>query len=433
MQSVSTEQLIVSLGAVLLTARLFGRLAQIFAQPRVVGEMIAGIVLGPSFLGTFFPSALARILPDSSVLILNALSQTGLLFFMFIVGLEVDVKKILRQPMPVVLTSNFSILVPFGLGLAFARAIYPEMAGEDTHFLPFGLFLGTAMSITAFPVLARILQERGLLASRLGSLAISCAAVDDVTAWFLLAMLTTWTRSTENWVSAEQRLLLLIAFVVFMLIPVRKGIALLQQRYEDAGGEGVLYALILLMLAASWTTQRLGVHPLFGAFMVGLVAPKQEGPTARMVSQIKSVTLAVLLPIFFALTGLRTRIDSLQSGHLWVIALTVLLIAIAGKFLGASLTAKLTGMSWKDSLGLGVLMNTRGLVELVVLNAGLDLGLLSPVLFTMMVLMALVTTLMTAPLLDYLEIREIRLPRDTLTTAVAFEPKGFGSSSVRKS
>jgi Kef-type K+ transport system membrane component KefB len=419
---VSVEQLILSLGVILLAARLVGRLCQFIGQPRVMGEMIAGIILGPSVLGAFFPSTFARIFPVSSLPTLNALSQIGLLLFMFVVGLEVDLQQIFKQQVSVVLTSNFGILLPFALGLALARVVYPELAAVHMRFFPFALFMGTAMSITAFPVLARILRERGLLSTELGSMAISCAAVDDVTAWLLLAILTAIVRSAADWLRLAQTLLLLSGFIVLMLLPVRRAIAFLQQRYATTGArDAFFFGLILMMLGASWATERLGVHPLFGAFLAGLVVPKQQGLAARTAAHVEAVTLALLLPLFFALTGLRTRVDLLHNQHLWAYALAILLVAIAGKLLGASLTCRFTGKSWRDSLAIGVLMNTRGLVELVVLNAGLELGIISPALFTMMVLMALVTTFMSSPLLELLKISPARTRRDALIKATAHD------------
>jgi Kef-type K+ transport system membrane component KefB len=417
---VSVEQLVLSLGVILLAARTVGWLCQFIGQPRVMGEMIAGIILGPSVLGVFFPSLFARIFPVSSLPTLNALSQIGLLLFMFVVGMEVDLQQIFKQKISVVLVSNFGILVPFVLGLALARLVYPDLAAAQMRFFPFALFMGTAMSITAFPVLARILRERRLLSTELGSMAISCAAVDDVTAWFLLAILTAIVRSAADWLRLAQTLLLLSGFVVLMLFPVRRAIAFLQQRYAASGSrDAFFFGLILLMLGASWTTERLGVHPLFGAFLAGLIVPKRQGLAERTTAHVEAVTLALLLPLFFALTGLRTRLDLLHNQRQWTYALGILLVAIAGKLVGASLTCRFTGKSWRDSLAIGVLMNTRGLVELVVLNAGLELGIISPALFTMMVLMALVTTFMSSPLLKLLKITAGQAQRDPLIKATA--------------
>jgi Kef-type K+ transport system membrane component KefB len=403
---VNIDRLILSIGTILLAARAAGRLFQRIGQPRVVGEMVAGIVLGPSLLGRLFPGAFAYVFPLSSMPGLTGLSQLGLLLFMFVVGLEVDLNRILKQRAAVVLISNFSILVPLALGAGLARVLYPQFAGEQVAFSSFALFMGTAMSVTAFPVLARILKERNLLGTSLGTTAISCAAIDDVSAWVLLALLTAMVHSAQSWHRFAVTLVALIVFVIIMLVPVRRAAHFLESVYRKHGaGVELLAFLVLIMLAASWTTERLGVHPLFGAFMAGLVIPKYERMIAEVVERMESLSLALLLPLFFALTGLRTHIDLLSGGSMWAYTAAIIAIAVLGKLAGAALTAKATGMTWSDSLGLGVLMNTRGLVELVILNAGLDLGILSPTLFTMMVLMALATTFMTTPILIAMKIQ----------------------------
>ncbi len=401
-----TEQLILAIGAILLAARAFGWIFQRIGQPRVVGEMTAGIVLGPSLFGRFLPGAFAYVFPLSSMPALTVLSQLGLLLFMFVVGLEVDLKGILKQRAAVVLISNVSIVLPLALGVGLATVLYPAFAGAQVSFSSFALFMGTAMSITAFPVLARILKERDLLGTVLGTMAISCAAIDDISAWLMLAVLTALVSSGSSWRHFTVKLLLLAGFVAVMLVPVRRAASFFESRYKKNGaGMEFISSLILFMLAASWTTERLGVHALFGAFMAGLVMPKDERMIADVVDRIESLSLALLLPLFFALTGLRTRIDLLTDKSMWGYAAAIIATAVAGKLAGAAFTARATGMSWKDSLGLGVLMNTRGLVELVILNAGLDLGILSPALYTMMVLMALVTTFMTSPILGIMQIR----------------------------
>lgn len=401
----STEQLIISLGTILLATRLFGFLFQRIHQPRVIGEMVAGIFLGPSLLGRFFPSFFAYVFPTSTQPILIALSQLGLILFMFIVGLEVDLKLIVQQGFAVVLTSNLSILVPLALGMGFAATIYPQLAGQGVAFSSFALFMGTAMSITAFPVLARILKERKLLSTELAAVAVSCAAVDDVTAWLLLAILTAMVHSAQSWPRFAVSLICLLAFMIMMLIPVRRVMMFIETYYKgNSSEEGIFFGLILFMFVSSWTTDKLGLHPLFGAFLAGLMVPKRHGLAARTIQRIEPLTLALLLPLFFALVGLRTRIDLLHEGRLGGQAIAIIGIAVLGKLSGAALGGRLTGMGWRNSLALGVLMNTRGLVELVVLNAGLELGILSPALFTMMVIMALVTTFMATPLLDLLKI-----------------------------
>ncbi len=375
--------------------------------------LVAG---GPSLLGRFFPATLDHVFPPSSLPALTALSQLGLLLFMFVVGLEVDLRRVLKQPAAVILTSNFSILLPLALGIGLAKVLYPAFAGEHVAFSSFALFMGTAMSITAFPVLARILKERNLLGTNLGTTAISCAAIDDVSAWVLLAILTAMVHSSQSWTHLGTTLLWLVVFVFCMLFPVRRAATLLEGFYQKhGGGIGFFSILILIMLLASWITERLGVHALFGAFMAGLAMPKNQRLIAEIVEKVESVTLVLLLPLFFALTGLRTRIDLLTGRHLWGYALAIIGVAVLGKFAGAAFGSRATGMAWRESIALGVLMNTRGLVELVVLNAGLELGILSSALFTMMTMMALVTTFMTTPILSAMKvISDVKPPDQSL-------------------
>jgi Kef-type K+ transport system membrane component KefB len=400
----SIAHLLMSIGAIVLATRIFGWLFERMGQPCVVGEMIAGIVLGPSLLGYFFPSVLSYTFPSSTLATLSALSQLGILLFMFIVGLEVDVSRLLKSRVTVVLTSNFSIIVPFLSGVSLARLLYPKFAGAHVSFLHFALFVGTAMSVTAFPVLARILRERGLLGTDLGRIAISCAAIDDASAWLLLAALTAMVRSASDRAVLAMTSLKFLLFVAGMLGPVRWAMAYLETFWKRRGlTPGLLSAVVLLILLSSWTTEQIGVHALFGAFTAGLIMPNIAELVVQLREKIESLTLALLLPLFFALTGLRTRVD-LISKEMWLCTLAIIAIATLGKFLGASVTSYALGMKWKDSAGLGVLMNTRGLVELVVLTVGLDLGILSPVLFTMMVAVALVTTFMATPVLVAMKI-----------------------------
>ena len=399
------DQLILAFGTILLVARVLGWVFQRIGQPRVIGEMTAGILLGPSFFGRFFPGAFHYVLPSSSFPAITVLSQLGLLLFMFVVGMEVDLAHVLKQRAAIILISNASIALPLALGVGLARVLYPQFAGEHVSFAPFALFMGTAMSVTAFPVLARILKERNLIGSSLGTMAIACAAIDDVSAWLLLAVLTAMVRSSSSWHHFGLTLLLLVGFILFMMLGVRRLGPFLESWYEKRGaGVEFLSFLVLFIFSASWTTEKLGVHALFGAFMAGLAMPKNERLLTDVVERIESLSLALLLPLFFALTGLRTRIDLLTGRSALVYGLAILVIAVAGKLAGAALAAKLRGVNWKDSLALGVLMNTRGLVELVILNAALDLGVSSPALFTMMVLMALITTFMTTPILSAMKI-----------------------------
>src|SRR5450432_956121 len=399
------DQLILAFGTILLAARALGWVFQRIGQPSVIGEMTAGILLGPSVFGRFFPAAFHYVLPSSSFPAITVLSQLGLLLFMFVVGLEVDLAHIFKQRAAIVLVSNVSIALPLALGVCLAKALYPQFAGKHVSFPPFALFMGTAMSITAFPVLARILKERNLMGSSLGTMAIACAAIDDVSAWMLLAVLTAMVRSSSNWRQFVVTLLLLIGFILLMLIGVRRLGRFVESWYEKRGaGVEFLSFLVLFIFAASWTTEKLGVHALFGAFMAGLVMPKNERLLTDVMERIESLSLALLLPLFFALTGLRTRIDLLTGRSTIGYGLAILAVAVVGKLAGATLAAKVIGVTWKNSFALGVLMNTRGLVELVILNAALDLGVSSPALFTMMVLMALITTFMTTPILSVMKI-----------------------------
>ncbi len=399
------DQLILAFGTVLLAARVLGWVFQRIGQPRVIGEMTAGILLGPSLFGRFFPTAFHYVLPPSSFPAITVLSQVGLLLFMFVVGLEVDLTHIVKQRTTIVLVSNVSIVLPLALGVGLARALYPQFAGNHVSFAPFALFMGTAMSVTAFPVLARILKERALIGSSLGTLALGCAAIDDVSAWLMLAVLTAMVRSANSWRQFAVTLLLLVAFILFMLLVVRRLGLILESWYEKRGvGIEFLSFLVLFVFAASWTTEKLGVHALFGAFMAGLAMPRNERLLTDLVERIESLSLALLLPLFFALTGLRTRVDLLSGRSALGYMAAIIAIAVTGKLAGAAFAARIIGVNWKDSFALGVLMNTRGLVELVILNAAHDLGVSSPELFTMMVLMALVTTFMTTPILSAMKI-----------------------------
>ncbi|HMK30585.1 MAG TPA: cation:proton antiporter [Terriglobales bacterium] len=401
----STEQLIISVGTILLVARVFGWIFRWLGQPQVVGEMIAGIMLGPSFFGRYWPSAFAHILPPSSFDVLSALSQLGLLLFMFVVGLEVNIENLLKQRTAVVLTSLSSILVPFVVGIVLATKLYPEFGGKQATLLAFALFVGTAMSVTAFPVLARVLKERSLFGTNLGALAISCAAIDDVVAWLLLAILTAIVHSSHNWTQLLVTLFGLALFVVIMLVPVRRAANYVQARRDSQHvGRGSFSILLLIMLAASWTTTWLGVHALFGAFVAGAAMPKEKKFVAQATERIESLTLVLLLPLFFALTGLRTRIDLFTGAQMWGYTILIIGVATVGKLAGATLMSRAASLGWGDSVRLGILVNTRGLVELVVLNVGLELGILSSGLFTMLVIMALVTTFMTTPLLKLTQV-----------------------------
>ncbi|NIG51881.1 cation:proton antiporter [Chitinophaga sp. Cy-1792] len=404
--------LLLQIVVIMLAARVFGKLANKIGQPSVVGETIAGILLGPSLLGWVAPSFSGFLFPSDSLKSLQFLSQIGLAFFMFIVGMEVDLSKIKNKAHDAVMISHASIVVPFFLGVGLAYFIFEAYAPANISFMAFALFMGIAMSITAFPVLARIVQERKLTGTPLGTLAITCAAADDITAWCILAIVVAIAKSTGI-ATAIITIALAIVFVAVMLLLVRPWLKKVIQRQLDKSNEkGAAGIVFLALLLSAWMAEVIGIHALFGAFLAGAIMPVQETIRKIFTDKLQDVSLLILLPIFFAFTGLRTHIGLLTQGHLWAAFGMIMLVAVGGKFGGSTITARLMGSSWRQSVSIGALMNTRGLMELVVLNIGYDLGILSPEIFAMMVLMALTTTFMTGPLLDIVAYSE-RKQHDT--------------------
>jgi len=368
---------------VLATAHLVGIAFHRIGQPRVMGEMLAGILLGPSVLGRVAPDAFTRLFPAEGLGALNALSQIGLILFLFVVGMHVQPHRDRVVARQVLAASAASILIPLALGCLLAIPLHRELA-SDVPIAQFSLFLGAAMSITAFPVLARILTERGMLNSRIGSIAISCAVVNDVVAWCLVAILM--AASASAWLPVVGGLAAYGAAMLFVVRP-------LLRRHPPN-----LATALLLLLASSWATQTLGVHALFGAFVAGLAMPRDT----QLPKIVEPLTSALLLPLFFAFTGLRTSIALVSGARLWLYCAAIIAVAISGKLFGCAFALRARGLPWRESLTVGALVNTRGLIELVILNIGLDRGIISPALFSIMVLMALVTTFMTTPLLAVL-------------------------------
>jgi Kef-type K+ transport system membrane component KefB len=398
--------LFLQMAVVLIAAKLLGAACRLIRQPEVVGEMAAGIFLGPSLAGHIAPGLMQAIFPSSGMGPLYALSQVGLVLFMFVVGLEVRPSELRKSARVVVLASQASIVAPFVCGVAVAMGIYPRL-GAGVPRLAFALFLGAAMGITAFPVLARILADRGLMRTRVGQIALSCAAVDDVSAWCLLAVITVIARPEAGPGGLPLRFLALGAYVLAMLFVVRP----LLRRFLPAAeqpGPGRFAAVMILLLVSVWTTEALAVHALFGAFLAGVVMPGGGLLETGLRERIESLTVALLLPLFFAYNGLRTSIGLLDSAELWATCGLVVVVAIGSKLLVSAVTIRASGISWRESLAVGILVNTRGLVELVILNVGLDLHILSPTLFSMMVIMALATTVMTSPLLDWIYPKRLR-------------------------
>lgn len=406
--------LLIQIVVIVLLSRLLASLVGKIGQPMVIGEIIAGILLGPSLLGHFWPQVSEFIFQPASLPNLNFLSQLGLILFMFIIGLELDIQLLKHRAHTAVVVSHASIIIPFTMGVSLAYFLYAQYAPPHISFLAFGLFMGIAMSITAFPVLARILHERGLTKTPLGSLAITCAAADDVTAWCLLAAVIAIVQA-GSFLSAVFTVLLSVVYVIAMLKLVRPWLERLEAQYASAESLNRTFAVVafVVLFLSALTTEVIGIHALFGAFLAGASMPSHAGFRKLLASRIEDVSLVILLPLFFAFTGLKTQIGLLNDGTSWLVCGLIITVAVAGKFGGSLLAARFTGQSWSDSFAIGALMNTRGLMELIVLNIGYDLGVLSPKVFTMMVLMALVTTFMTAPALYWIE--RFRWKLDSMT------------------
>jgi Kef-type K+ transport system membrane component KefB len=394
--------LMFQLAVILAVSRGVAMLFRRLRQPQVIGEMVGGILLGPSFLGWLAPALSHSLFPLSSLAYLNALSQLGLVLFMFLIGLSLNPKELREHGHAAILTSHASIVLPFSLGGALAMFLYPRLSDAHIGITNFALFMGSAMSITAFPVLARILADRNLLRSRMGMLSITCAAVDDITGWCILAYIVVLVRAG----TAASSILLtiggVVGYLLIMFVGVRPLLRYLRRRFqrEKELTDGGVSFLVVLALLSALVTEWLGIHLVFGAFLLGAVMPKDRGLVDVLQRKLESVTVIVLLPLFFAFSGLRTNIGLVRGG-MWFYALLIILVAITGKFGGSTIAARMAGVPWRDAASLGILMNTRGLMELIALNIGLDIGVISPAVFTLMVLMALFTTFTTSPLLQW--------------------------------
>ncbi len=401
--------LTLQLAVVLAVCRVVGELFRRVHQPKVVGEMFAGIMLGPSLLGWAAPHVSAYLFPPSSLGFLNALSQVGVVVFMFLVGLGINPRELKRESHAAVLTSHVSITAPFVLASFLALYLYPRLSDDSVAFTSFALFMGSAMSITAFPVLARILAERNMLGSRLGTVAIACAAVDDVTGWCILAYIVVLIRSAHSSTSIWITITGILVFGLAMIHGVRRLLRGFETVYRKKGAlsENLMALMLLLVLASSLLTEYLGIHLLFGAFLMGAIMPKEHRFVRYVLDRFETITVTLLLPLFFAFTGLRTNIGLVKGPEMWMYCGLIILVATAGKLGGSTLASWLSGMPLREAAGLGTLMNTRGLMELVILNIGLDIGVISPALFSMMVIMALVTTFMTTPVLRLICAKEL--------------------------
>jgi Kef-type K+ transport system membrane component KefB/nucleotide-binding universal stress UspA family protein len=399
--------LIVALG------RLVGVLCKRLGQPQVIGEMLAGIMLGPSLLGWLFPGAYARLFPPETWPFLDILSKVGVVFFLFLVGLELDPKLLSSRGHAAVVISHTSIIAPFLLGAGLTLFLYPLLFNNvpSQRFTAVALFMGAAMSITAFPVLARILTERNLHRTNVGAISITCAAVDDVTAWCMLAVVVA-VATVKNLPMALWTVGFSALYILAMFFLVRPFLRRLEIIYDRQGrlSQPVISVIFLLVLISAYTTEVIGIHALFGAFLMGCIMPKGTQFVRHLAEKLEDYTVVFLLPIFFAFAGLKTQIGLLNTGELWVYTGVIILVACAGKFGGSAIAARACGIGWRESAAIGILMNTRGLMELVILTEGLRIGVITPAVYAMMVIMALVTTAMTTPILNWVYPRKLLTP-----------------------
>lgn len=395
-------QALLALAVIMVTARIAGALFGLVGQPTVIGEVFGGIMLGPSMLGRIAPDVYARLLPASVAGFLGIYAQLGVILYLFLVGLELDLGIIRRSGRAAMAISHASIILPFVLGSALALVLYPVLSTSDVSFTVFALFVGVSLSVTAFPVLARILTDRQMSKSQMGALALTCAAIDDVTAWCLLALVVSIAHGRAS--DAIHTIALTVAFVVVILMviaPIVRRLIPWLDRSENLPRTG-LSIVFTAMLASAMTTEYIGIHGFFGAFLFGAIIPHDTRVAGELNRRLDDFVAVLFLPAFFAYTGMRTQIGLVTGLENWLLCGTIILVASLGKFGGTLIASRLSGFKWRDSAALGTLMNTRGLVELIVLNLGLDLGVISPTLFTMLVIMALVTTFLTTPILQLL-------------------------------
>ena len=401
---------LLALMLILVAGRVFGSLLALVGQPKVIGEVVAGIALGPSLLGWISPDTMNFVLPKQVLPFLGVIAQLGIIFYMFLVGLELNGGLLRKRAHVTIAISHASIIAPFLLGSLISLGLYQQFAPANVSFTSFSLFMGVAMSITAFPVLARILTDHGIEKTPMGIMAISCAATDDVTAWCLLALLVGFAHTSVA--SAIAVMGLTVLYVLFMVVVARPIVSRwAASRPEGNDSNGFAIALGALLLS-SLATEVIGIHAIFGAFLLGAITPHESPIAKSLVNKLQDFVSILFLPAFFAYTGMRTSLGLVGTPTEWAICAIIILVATLGKFGATVVAARLLKVDWRSSAILGALMNTRGLMELVVLNIGLDLGVITPTLFAMMVIMALVTTFATTPVLRYLW-------KDELNTAVA--------------
>jgi Kef-type K+ transport system membrane component KefB len=425
----TTAHLLLTLAVVIMLGRLVGWVFAHIGQPPVIGEVIAGIMLGPSLLARLVPDGPAWLLPPAVAPFLREIAQLGVILYMFLVGLELNLSQVRQRAAAALVVAHASIIVPFALGAGLALFLHADLCPAGVPLGSFTLFMGVAMAITAFPVLARILTDRGMTRSDLGVMALTCAAIGDVTAWCLLAVVVGVARAEVQ--GAIFIVLGAVIYAVGMVLIVRPIARRFAAHHNGDGLSGGVIALVLVaLLLSSLATDLIGIHALFGAFFLGAVIPHDSAIARTFTHKLHELVTILLLPAFFAFTGMRTEIGLVASVHDWLVCGVIIVVATAGKFGGAFLSARLVGISWHNAMGLGLLMNTRGLMELIALNIGLDLGVISPTLFAMMVLMALVTTMATGPLLHSLGLVPKVAGEDE--SAVAGSARLNGSASARR-
>ncbi|MBC7533452.1 MAG: cation:proton antiporter [Oligoflexus sp.] len=390
-------RLLIALAIIMLVTKTAGYLIQLIKQPPVIGEVLGGIVLGPTVFGKFLPELQATVFPKILNPSIDALAQIGIILFMFVIGIEFDTRKLKNKVGSSLVISHASIFVPLFMGVLMSFYIYPIFAPASVPFPLFALFMGVSISVTAFPVLARIIKDLDIQNSPLAVITMGCAALDDVAAWCLLALIT--CVAGKDLSLAWQMLGLSLAFAACMLIFVRPLLAKIAAHIEDKGFKIESFtAIIFMLLLAALATEAIGIHALFGAFFLGVLIPTDSTLAQKLHLRLETLTTTLFLPLFFVYSGLKTDLSLLMEGSALTLTVLVTTVAILGKVGASGLSAYFTGIQARDSLALGILMNTRGLVELVVLNLGLELGLLSPLLFSVFVVMTLITTLMTTPL-----------------------------------
>ncbi len=429
--------LIMQLIVIMVSARIVGYIFQLISQPIVVGEIIAGLILGPSVLGALFPNTFNYLFSPGSIRVLEQFSQLGLIFFMFIIGMELDLQSFRKSANKAFLISTSGIVFPFVSGILLAFYLYGEFHSGDVDFLSFALFMGTTMSITAFPVLARIVQERKLTKLPVGIMAITVAAIGDVVAWCILAIIIAIVKAgdiSHSFITIA----LSVVYILFMFYVIKPVMKRVGQVYasREAMVKPIVAVVFLLILVSSLITEAIGIHALFGAFMAGVVMPENPNFKRVFTEKIEDVSLVILLPLFFVSTGLRTEIGLINSGHLWLICTIITLVAVAGKFGGTLLASRYVGLDWNHSVVLGILMNTKGLMELIILNIGYELGILGPEIFTMLIIMAIVTTILTGPALSLVrrlkERKEIQAIRDSeYKILISFANPNMGVSLLK--